>query len=53
VRGFSLVQEHKESTTLKGRTTEKGQPEMRQAKKVGLLNKIMKLEPGQVEFRRE
>jgi len=31
VRGFSLVQEHKESTTLKGRTTEKGQPEMRQA----------------------
>lgn len=23
---------------------------MRQAKKVGLLNKIMKLEPGQVEF---
>jgi hypothetical protein len=31
VRGFSLVQEHKESTTLKGRATEKGQPEMRQA----------------------
>ena len=31
VRGFSLVQEHKAGTTLKGRATEKGQPEMRQA----------------------
>jgi len=33
------VQEHKESTTLKGRITEKGQPGMRQALKLGLLNK--------------
>jgi len=31
VRGFSLVQEHKESTILKGRATETGQPDMRQA----------------------
>jgi len=31
VRGFSLVQEHKESTILKGCATETGQPDMRQA----------------------
>ena len=31
VRGFSPVQEYKDSTTLKGCTTEMGQPEMRQA----------------------
>ena len=33
--------------------SQKGQPEMRQARKTGLLNIIMKLEPGEVESRRE